>query len=312
MGTLNSEMSLVEARIMSPELSVIIPIYNVEHYLEECVSSVLNQETDMRYEVILVDDGSTDGSSALCDRFSAEHSHVRVIHQENAGLSCARNAGMDTAEGEYIVFLDGDDCWLPGAMESFREIMSRAADMGLFAAERFQDNHTFSVIRSPILPSGESGKQFMDSLFASGNAILPYAWLYLYRREFLRQNQFRFQAGQASSEDFEFNMNCICILSTLLVLPLALQLFLLNTTRGLRRMNKDEALDFYHAWSLIRLLLISLCIAYNLIAYFMTLNATGLLCALMGLCITIYCLPTHRRIREFMDIVENDLVINNN
>ena len=116
----------------------------------------------------------------------------------------------------------------------------------------------------------------------------------------------------ARGTDAEFNMNCICILSTLLVLPLALQLFLLNTTKGLRRMNKDEALDFYHAWSLIRLVLISLCIAYNLIAYFMTLNATGLLCALMGLCITVYCLPTHRRIREFMDIVESDLAINNN
>ncbi len=109
----------------------------------------------------------------------------------------------------------------------------------------------------------------------------------------------------------EFRLNCACVLSTLLVLPLAMQLFLLNTTKGLRRMNKDEALDFYHMWSMVRLVLVSLCIAYDIIAYFMTLNTTGLLCALMGLCVTVYCLPTRRRVMEFLDIVENDLMVKN-
>lgn len=112
-----------------------------------------------------------------------------------------------------------------------------------------------------------------------------------------------------TGSDVEFKLNCACVLSTLLVLPLALQLFLLNTTKGLRRMNKDEALDFYHVWSMIRLVLVSLCIAYDVIAYFMTLNVTGLLCALMGLCITVYCLPTRKRVLEFLSIVENDLVV---
>ena len=111
--------------------------------------------------------------------------------------------------------------------------------------------------------------------------------------------------------EVEFKLNCACVLSTLLILPLALQLFLLNTTKGLRRMNKDEALDFYHTWSLIRLVLVSLCIAYNIVAYFMTLNTTGLLCALMGLAITVYCLPTRGRLETFMKIVENDLVVTN-
>ncbi len=114
-----------------------------------------------------------------------------------------------------------------------------------------------------------------------------------------------------TGSDVEFKLNCACILSTLLILPLALQLFLLNTTKGLRRMNKDEALDFYHMWSMIRLMLVSLCIAYNIIAYFMTLNTTGILCALMGLAVTVYCLPTHKRIEEFMKIVEDDFVVKN-
>jgi len=114
-----------------------------------------------------------------------------------------------------------------------------------------------------------------------------------------------------AGSDVEFKLNCACVLSTLLIVPLAMQLFLLNTTKGLRRMNKDEALDFYHMWSMIRLLLVSLCIAYNIIAYFMTLNTTGLLCALMGLAVSVYCLPTHKRVEEFMKIVESDFVVKN-
>lgn len=106
----------------------------------------------------------------------------------------------------------------------------------------------------------------------------------------------------------EFVLNTIGILSTLLVLPLALKLFLLNTTRSLRRMNHDEALDFYHVWSLVRLVIVTLCIAFNVVVYFMTLNMTGLLCAFIGVCITIYCLPTKQRITRYLDEVNNDLV----
>lgn len=92
----------------SPRISVIIPIYNVEKYLERCVDSVLAQTfTDI--ELILVDDGSTDSSSAMCDAFAAEDDRIRVIHKQNGGLSDARNAGIEAAAGEYIGFVDSDD-----------------------------------------------------------------------------------------------------------------------------------------------------------------------------------------------------------
>ena len=106
----------------------------------------------------------------------------------------------------------------------------------------------------------------------------------------------------------EFVLNTAGILSTLLVLPLALKLFLLNTTRSLRRMNKDEALDFYHMWSLVRLIVVTLCMAFNVVVYFMTMNMTGLLCAFIGICITIYCLPTKQRVMRYLEEVNNDLV----
>lgn len=89
-------------------ISVVLPIYNVEKYLRRCVDSV-RQQTYQNIEIILVDDGSTDGCAALCDSFAEEDSRIRVIHQKNGGLSNARNTGTSFAKGEYITFIDSDD-----------------------------------------------------------------------------------------------------------------------------------------------------------------------------------------------------------
>lgn len=99
-----------------PRLSVILPAYNAERYLEKAVRSVLDQAFS-DWELILVDDGSRDGTGALCDRLAGEDSRVQVIHQENGGLSAARNAGITAAAGEYLAFLDADDYLAPAAYE---------------------------------------------------------------------------------------------------------------------------------------------------------------------------------------------------
>ena len=91
-----------------PLISVIVPVYNVEPYLTACVESVLRQ-TYSNLEVILLDDGSTDGSGRLCDGFAQKDARVRAVHQQNSGVSAARNAGLDMAKGDYLYFLDGDD-----------------------------------------------------------------------------------------------------------------------------------------------------------------------------------------------------------
>lgn len=93
------------------KVSVVIPVYNVKPYLERCVNSVLRQ-TYKDLEIILVDDGSTDGSGELCDKIALSDKLIRVIHQENQGLSGARNTGIQNAKGEYIIFMDSDDEWL--------------------------------------------------------------------------------------------------------------------------------------------------------------------------------------------------------
>jgi len=94
----------------APKVSIIVPVYNAERHLERCVDSILSQEFQ-DVELILVDDGSTDGSPALCDAYAGRDSRVRAIHRENGGVSVARNAGIDVARGEYLQFLDADD-WI--------------------------------------------------------------------------------------------------------------------------------------------------------------------------------------------------------
>lgn len=91
-----------------PLISVIVPVYNVEIYLEKCIKSIINQ-TYSNLEIILINDGSTDKSSQICDEFSKKDSRIKVIHKKNGGLSDARNAGIDAANGEYISFIDSDD-----------------------------------------------------------------------------------------------------------------------------------------------------------------------------------------------------------
>lgn len=92
-------------------VSIVVPIYNVKEYLPRCIESVLCQSYK-KYEIILVDDGSTDGSSEICDMYASKHACIHVVHKKNGGLSSARNVGLNYGtKGKYIMFLDSDDFW---------------------------------------------------------------------------------------------------------------------------------------------------------------------------------------------------------
>ena len=107
-----------------PLVSVIIPVYNVVPYLQQSIESVIKQ-TYTNLDIIIVDDGSTDGSGRTCDNYQKLDSRIIVIHQENRGLSGARNTGLDIAQGEYIAFLDPDDMMLPNMIEETVHNISR-------------------------------------------------------------------------------------------------------------------------------------------------------------------------------------------
>ena len=122
---------------MSEQVSVIIPVYKAEIYLESCLKSVLNQ-TYENIEIILVDDGSPDNCPKMCDEFAAQDGRIRVIHKENGGLSSARNAGIEAAKGEYLAFLDSDDLWTPFFLERLhRAIEETGADFSVCLFCRF-------------------------------------------------------------------------------------------------------------------------------------------------------------------------------
>ena len=110
---------------MDPLVSIIVPVYNVKPYLNRCVDSLLGQSYQ-NMELLLVDDGSTDGSETLCDEYAAQDARVRVLHKKNGGLSDARNAGVDAAKGEYLSFVDGDDWVSPYYIENLYRALEQA------------------------------------------------------------------------------------------------------------------------------------------------------------------------------------------
>ena len=105
-----------------PKYSFIVPVYNSGPYLEPCVSSLLAQ-TCQNFEILLIDDGSTDGSGAVCDRLGETHPQIRVFHKENGGVASARNFGIDQAEGEFLLFIDGDDTVEPDYLECANRLL---------------------------------------------------------------------------------------------------------------------------------------------------------------------------------------------
>ena len=160
-------------------ISVIMPIFNTKQYLGRAIESVLHQ-TYKDWELILVDDGSFDGSEDMCDYYIKKENRIRVIHQENRGLSGARNTGMKYASGEYIQFLDSDDWLYPDTLKIVYETaVSSDSDMVIFDAQYEGDN--FSWHEKSIIPDGTYDSLVILEKLAKPS-IPPYAWNKFCRR----------------------------------------------------------------------------------------------------------------------------------
>ena len=178
------------------KVSVIVPVYNVEKYLEECVNSLIGQ-TLKEIEILLIDDGSTDSSGEICDQYAQQYDNIRVIHKENGGLGDARNVGASDAIGKYIYFIDSDDYLELEALEFlYKEAECKRLDIIMFSAESFSDDSDISYNpdeykRTKFLDEVYSGKELFEKLYCVKEyyASIP---LRFYNRTFYKRGGYRF------------------------------------------------------------------------------------------------------------------------
>ena len=216
---------------MSKKLSVVIPVYNVEKYLGECVASVQAQQYK-DYEIILVDDGSKDSSGAICDWLAAYDSgRIRVIHKANAGLGMARNTGIEAATGDYITFLDSDDTIHPEAYRACIEALEKNhADQARFLDHHITDGEPADggdISREPLVFRGsEAIRHIAKVLFGrpytddNGFDLGGSACMAVYRLDIIRDNRLRFYSErELVSEDFLFNYDYCMASESVVWLP---------------------------------------------------------------------------------------------
>lgn len=196
------------------KFSVIIPVYNVQDYLEQCVESVLNQDFK-DYELILVDDGSPDRCPQICDMYAEKHDHVYVIHKENGGLSDARNFGLKQAKGDYICFLDSDDYWDDeSALTKLAVVIDKYdADFIPFGSKRLyqlegrivnRKPRDFSMLNELELPL------IYQKIIEMGRFSIS-ACLMVSSRKFLIENELFFKKG-IKSEDIEWALRLFSLM----------------------------------------------------------------------------------------------------
>ena len=188
--------------------TVIIPVYNVEAYLRDCLDSVIAQ-TFGDWEAVCVDDGSTDRSAEILAEYAVKEPRFKVVSQPNGGLSAARNTGLSAAQGEYVLFLDSDDWLEPNAMETIAQALSDE-DMICFSGRRyFEETKTFHPTDQLVEKTYSSGMEYYNE-----NALLHRDFAFVcvvlraYRRSFLSENGLRFKEGLFHEDNLFTPMAC--------------------------------------------------------------------------------------------------------
>ena len=228
-----------------PLVSIVVPVYNVEVFLANCVNSVLAQ-SENDWELLLVDDGSTDSSGALCDKFAASDSRIHVLHRENAGVGKARNAGLAAATGKYVTFLDSDDAYTPQHLELL-----------LAAAEKSGAEITVSALRR-ITEDGELRRAYRfepAESFSPAEALKHFlcdservysCWNKLIRRDFLGSTEF---SSYVQGEDMLFCVALLCRCNRYTVVGEPTYLYTQRKAGATGTGFSTNRLDLIRAWS---------------------------------------------------------------
>ena len=206
----------------NPLVSIVVPVYKVERFLDRCVESLVNQSYE-NIEIILVDDGSPDGCPAICDRYAEQCQQIRVIHKTNGGLASARNAGMAVAEGKYLFFLDSDDWLEPDGLESLVRVAEKTGvDFVRYRAIRTGWPGMAEDAPCMVEPIRELTEGYYDKdairqkvyprLLATEELTMGAvvgAWGSLYRLDFLRRHGLAFYEEVKFSEDLVFSARVV-------------------------------------------------------------------------------------------------------
>lgn len=187
------------------DLSIIIPAYNVEQYIEECVESVLQQDLD-NYEIIIVNDGSTDKTNEILEKYK-NITNIKIINQENKGLSGARNIGLKNCIGKYILFLDSDDFVEKNSIKKIlNEIQHNDLEVLAFNFWIYYNKDKYILEKRLINKKSFSGEKYLKLNLVTKN--YPMSWLNIYNKEFLLKNKLFFKEG-ILHEDLEFNIRLL-------------------------------------------------------------------------------------------------------
>lgn len=198
------------------KISVIVPVYNVEQYLEQCIDSIVNQ-TYRDLEIILVNDGSSDGSAKICDDFAHKDNRIIVIHQQNGGVSSARNRGIKSATGDFLAFVDSDDWLLPNMYEKMSAVLQTHPDTDFVLCDYAEVRSSEKVEMCPNLEAGFYTKQDMISkiyptlIVAENFGRIPIVspCMGLFRKTILEQYHIFFEENLRYSEDYLFMANVL-------------------------------------------------------------------------------------------------------
>jgi glycosyltransferase EpsJ len=206
---------------IAPAISVIVPAYNVEHYIDTAIKSLLSQSFS-DFELIVINDGSTDSSGPIADAFARDDCRIRVIHQKNCGAPTARNRGLDMARGKYIFFMDPDDWVEPdmlGDMHSYCERHSLTLAVAGFYIETYASNNK-SIIQKIAAERAvcENSQDFRRGAYRLFDLNLLYPpWNKLYLRQYLNENSIRFP--DTFWDDFPFNLAVIRDIERVGIIP---------------------------------------------------------------------------------------------
>ncbi|WP_342042983.1 glycosyltransferase family 2 protein [Bacillus sp. OTU2372] len=186
-------------------VSVIVPVYNVKLYLNRCLDSLLEQ-TFKNIQIILIDDGSTDGSEIMCDSYAEKHENIEVIHKKNEGVSIARNQGIDLAKGKYIVFVDSDDWIEPTHVEDLYNLIDKKVQLGIIGYREVNENDisnkksgNHSSFEKRLISRNKALNDIFDYVM-----YLGYLWNKIFERKIINQYHLRFNPQIKIWEDLVF------------------------------------------------------------------------------------------------------------